>query len=134
MRRLDRADPVKKLPPGVKLATKVPIVIIPSAGVDPSAAGTKLANMRRQGAGSRENAVRIRFGACCDEHRGQVKLDNLASPAELMRRAKSLSDHVGHGRLDPSQARLEWVDCEPNTPCTDCLELALERQKKGAAA
>jgi hypothetical protein len=140
MRRLEKADPAKQLPPGVKPAKWVPIIIIPSLGVDERAAGTKLANMRRQGNGAgKEGPVRIRFGACCEEHRAQIKLDNLASAAEIARRARSLTDHMGHGRLDPERARIEWVEADPHTPCVDCFELATEREnqaqqaRKGAA-
>jgi len=134
MRRLDKADPTKQHPPGVKAAKWTPVVIIPSLGVSGTAAGTKLANLRRQGPGAGvERDVRIRFGSCCDEHKGQVELSTLAGPDELMRRAKMLSDHIGHGRLEPSKARLEWIEAEPNTACTDCLELAAERAAAAAA-
>lgn len=131
MRRLEKADPAKQLPPGVKQAKWVPILVIPSLGVDERAAGTKFANMRRQGSGAgKEGPVRIRFGACCEEHRAQIKLDNLATPAEIARRARSLSDHLGHGRLDPANARIEWIEAAPYTPCIDCLELAIEREQQ----
>ncbi len=137
MRRLEKADPAKHLPPGVKLAKWVPMIIIPSLGVDERAAGTKLANMRRQGSGAgKEGPVRIRFGGCCEDHKTQITIDNLASAADIARRARSLSDHMGHGRLDPEHARLEWVAAEPHTPCIDCLEIAMEREaqsRKGAA-
>ena len=139
MRRLDKADPTKQLPAGVKLAKWVPIIVIPSLGVDERAAGVKLANMRRQGTGAgKEAAVRIRFGACCEEHKAQLTLDHLATGPEIARRARSLSDHIGHGRLAPEQARLEWLPADAHTPCVDCLELAMEReaqpqQKKGVA-
>lgn len=137
MPRLDRNDPQRRLPQGVKLAKWVPIVVIPSAGHDARAAGTKFANMRRGGTDGSEKPVRIRFGACCDEHKGAVKLDLLATPAELMRRAKSLSNHLGHGLLQPEKARLEWEQCESELPCIDCMEALAEKERKakpGAAA
>lgn len=131
MRRLVRNDPVRRLPPGVKAAKWVPIVVIPSEGHDARAAGTKPANMRRQGAGAGvERPVRIQFGACCDEHKGHVKLELLASPADLARRASALSNHHGHGRLMPDKARLEWEQCESELPCVDCMEIAAEKEAK----
>ena len=138
MRRLDKTDPAKQLPPGVKLAKWVPIIVIPSLGIDERASGVKLANMRRQGSGAgKEGPVRIRFGACCDEHKAQITLDHLATGPEIARRARSMTDHLGHGRLDPEHARLEWVAADAHTPCVDCLEIAMEREaqqpKKGAA-
>ncbi len=131
MARLVRNDAVRKLPQGVKLAKWTPIVVIPSAGADPRAAGTHLANMRRQGAGAgSDNGVRIRFPGCCDEHKQAIKLSTLATAEQLMTRAKRLADHIGHARLRPQDAKLEWEECRDDEPCSDCMDEAKAREEK----
>ncbi len=131
MPRLLRNDAPKKLPQGVKLARWVPVVVIPSGAIDPRAAGTHLANMRRQGPGAgNAQPVKLRFPGCCEEHKQAIKLSTLATPEQLMTRAKRLTDQIGHGPLRPQEATLEWVEADGTEPCADCLDVAKERDEK----
>ena len=131
MRRPVRTEAARPLPQGVKLAKWVPIVVIPSDGHNARAAGTQLANMRRQVTGTQnEHVVRLRYGACCDPHKADIKLGSLITATQLQALAQRLSMQHGHGNLRPQDAKLEWVQCEDELPCADCMAEAKEREEK----
>ncbi len=135
MARLLRNDAAKQMPAGVKKARWSPVVVIPSAGIDPRAAGLKLANMRRKSPQSRpETEVRIRYLPTCDEHKQAIKLETLESQEQLRARCKRLTDQLGHGTLSPESARLEWEPLDDGTPCSDCMDAAESKARKEAAA
>lgn len=109
-----------KLPEGVKWATQVPILVIPSAGSSAKVDGSDGA-LRNRGTGSPEMEVRLRYPPCCDQHKGALKIDSLITPSELQATCSRFSQHYGHGRLLPDRAHVEWIACTDKVPCEDCL-------------
>ena len=129
-----------KLPDNVKWATQVPILVIPSGGHSGLSEGTEIATgpngQRRQQVerrtptnSRRENEVRLRYPACCDQHKGQIKVESLVTEQELRAVCSRLTQHHGHGALNPRGAWLEWAPCEDKIPCSDCLGDAAEKAR-----
>jgi hypothetical protein len=130
MARGIRKAATQKLPAGVKYATQVPLLIIPAAPRSTRADGTD-GTLRRRDTGDRDNAVAVRYPACCDEHKSAIKVASLATDSELAAMCSRFSQHHGHGKLYAHQARIEWIACEDKVPCQDCLD---EHHEKQAAA
>ncbi len=121
MSRALRKAATPKLPDGVKWATQVPMLVIPSAGHSPKGDGAD-GGLRRRPAGEREVEVRVRYPACCDQHKASIKVESLVTQQELMALCSRFTQHHGHGRLLPGQAKIEWVPCQEKTvPCEDCM-------------
>ncbi|MDE2105364.1 MAG: hypothetical protein KGL39_49515 [Patescibacteria group bacterium] len=129
-RGLRKATPTK-LPEGVKPATVVPILVIPSAGHSAKMDGNEQA--RRQPFGTKkETEVRLRYAPCCDEHKQHIKVSSLESPQQLLALTTRLTAHLGHGRLLPEKAHIEWEACQEKVACADCQEDFEARSKKTA--
>ena len=128
-RGIRNAAPLK-LPDGVRLSKWIPIISVPRSGPTKQMRrqeGTDLAQQRRQQ--SDPNAgqpLRLRYAPCCEEHKKEMTLAALESPAQLLFRCQSLAKDQGHFDLLPKQATLEWQKDEDNTPCRDCIEEACE--------
>jgi hypothetical protein len=128
MRGARRNAPIQ-LPPGVKLAEWVPILVIPSGGHNPKGDGTYLAEQRRQVGNSKaETEVRLRYEPCCAEHKAAITVASLASEGELQALCTRLMQHHGHGRLMPDRAAIQWQECRETVACHDCLEEASQPQ------
>lgn len=122
MSRALRRAATPKLPDGVKWATQVPILVIPSAGHSAKGDGADGA-LRRRPNSNLEVEVRVRYPACCDQHKGSIKLESLVSRNELTAMCSRFMQHHGHGRLLPEKARVEWAPCpEKSMPCEDCMD------------
>lgn len=123
-----RKAALPKLPDGVKWATHVPVIVIPSGGHSLATDGA--AQARRHSANSKpELEVRLRFDACCDTHKAAITLEALASTQELTSLCVRLTQHHGHGRLMPDKARIDWVKCDARVACADCLAEYQDKQK-----
>lgn len=127
-RALRKAAPLK-LPDGVKWATQVPLLIIPSAGHSAKGDGADGALRRRPG-GSNEVDVRVRYPPCCDQHKSGIKVESLATSQEIASMCSRFSQHLGHGQLMPSRARIEWVPCQEQMACEDCVATYEEKLNK----
>jgi hypothetical protein len=127
-RALRKAAPIK-LPEGVKWATQVPLLIIPSGGHSAKGDGADGALRRRPG-GSNEVDVRVRYPPCCDAHKAGIKVESLVTAQDLAGLCSRFSQHVGHGQLHPSRARVEWIPCQEQMPCDDCMTAYEEKQAK----
>jgi hypothetical protein len=117
-----------KLPAGVKWATQVPILIIPSAGHSKKGDGAD-GNLRRRDTGDEENTVKVRYPACCDDHKSAIKVESLATEQELTAMCTRFSQHHGHGKLYPRRAKVEWTVVEGKIPCEDCLAEYQDKQQ-----
>lgn len=120
MARGIRKTAVPKLPEGVRWATQIPLLVIPSSGHSAKGDGADGA-LRHRGTGGKENAVTVRYPACCDQHKGAIKVESLATEQELAAMCSRFSQHHGHGKLYPERARVDWIACEDKVPCEDCL-------------
>ena len=120
MARGVRKAATQKLPEGVRWATQVPILVIPSGGHNAKDDGADGA-LRNRGTGKPETAIRLRYPPCCDEHKKAIKIEALVTPGELQATCSRFSQHIGHGRLQPGAAHLEWAECTDKVPCEDCL-------------
>jgi hypothetical protein len=108
--------------------------MIPSGAPDARAAGTHLANMRRQARGG-PTEIRLRFPPCCDEHKQALKsVHDVIDEGSLASYAKRLADHYGHLGLRPKDATLEWLSADGREPCADCLSEAEQREAKAKQA
>ena len=129
----------QKLPEKVKWATHVPILVIPSAGHSGLMEGTEIATgpagrQRKSGVerrtptnSKREHEIPLRYGACCAEHKAEIEAEGipaLISAGQLQGLANRLSQHYGHGALQPRRAQIEWEPVQGQVPCQDCLETA----------
>ncbi|MGH9588301.1 MAG: hypothetical protein ACRD3F_15230 [Acidobacteriaceae bacterium] len=123
-----RKAAIPKLPDKVRWATSVPLLVIPSAGHNGAMDGTAGAGSRRTGSyDKREKAVTLRYLPCCDEHKAQIKVESLVTLPQLQGLCNRLTQHMGHGALQPDRARVEWAKCEEKVACADCLEAAVEK-------
>lgn len=120
MARGVRKAATRKLPDGVRWATQVPILVIPSGGHSAKDDGADGA-LRNRGTGKPEEEIRLRYPPCCDEHKKAIKIDSLITQGELQATCARFSQNYGHGRLQPRAARLEWTECTDKVPCEDCL-------------
>lgn len=118
------------LPKGVKPATWVPLLVIPSAGHNAKMDGTAGANLRRRTVVGSEQAVTLRYQPCCEEHKGQITVDALITEFQLQGLCTRLTQHLGHGALLPRQAKVEWAECTEKAPCADCLEAIPEQDRE----
>ncbi len=131
----------QRLPEKVKWASHFPVLVIPSAGHSGLMEGTEIATgpagrQRKSGVerrtptnSKREQEVALRYGACCDAHKAEIETEGvnaLITPAQLQGLANRLSQHYGHGALQPRRAQIEWEPCKEQVPCQDCLEAARE--------
>lgn len=114
-----RKAAIPKLPDGVKWATQVPILVIPSAGSSAKLDGAD-GGLRRRPTSS-ESEVRLRYPPCCDQHKGAIKVDSLVTDSELQSLCSRFSQHYGHGRLLADRAKIDWQPCTDKVACEDCL-------------
>ncbi|MGH7105078.1 MAG: hypothetical protein ACREFT_01050 [Acetobacteraceae bacterium] len=121
-----RKAAIPELPENVKWATQVPLLVIPSRGHDPKVDGTANATARRRLVAGQERAVTLRYSPCCEEHKAQIKIESLITEAQLQGLCNRLTMHMGHGALQPGQAKVEWTKCEEKIPCADCLAAIVE--------
>jgi hypothetical protein len=127
MSRALRKAAIPKLPDGVKWATQVPMLVIPSAGHSQKGDGAD-GGLRRRPTGEREVEVRVRYPACCDQHKGSLKVESLATPSELQALCSRFSQHHGHGQLLPGRTKIEFAPCTDKVPCEDCMMDAEEKR------
>lgn len=122
-----RKAAVPKLPEGVKWATQIPVLVIPSSGHSPQGDGADGA-MRHRPTGPQENTVKVRYPGCCEDHKKAIKVESLATEGELQAMCARFSQHHGHGKLYPDRARVDWVACTDKVPCEDCLTEANDKR------
>ena len=127
MARGIRKAPPQALPQGVKWATQVPILIIPSGGHSAKMDGSDGA-LRNRSTNANERDVKVRYPPCCDEHKKQLKLESLVTEGELASLATRFQQHIGHGRLIPERAKVEWAPCTEKMPCEDCMSEYQDKQ------